>query len=340
MIDSPSQPDNGQAAASSGLVVQRIAVSRAGLRKENPASSGHTAVVYVMKSGEYRVGTGRLTMGEILLATPREMFLVDLTPHEEMYELGLPSSEEAFEYTASVRATWRIADPIAAVRAGQVEPRDAIGRFLEERLREVTRQFGLEKSADAERRIGHEFGDRILRLSDAVQVTRCTAVLALDERAREHIAGRTQFQWSSESELQEQQLRKLRAGHARELQRLKETHELDMKQERMKVYADALRADDVNLLALRLTGHDEDVKDVINLLMERKKLGLDKANEVLNMLLANNLVNHKDVARLLADASDTLIGLPKNLTERQPVPTKSTRADLDDEEEDDDAGQS
>jgi adenine-specific DNA methylase len=329
----PATPDTAPEPA---RIVRKVEVSRASLRKNNPATSGHSAVVYVTKRGEYQVGSGRLTMGELWLATPREMYLVDTTPRDEVYEMRLPSLEEAFFYAASVRVTWRVADPVAAVRAGAVEPRDSIGRFLEEPLREVTRQFGVERSADAERRIAHDFGNRVMRISDAVEVTRCTAVLELDEDTRKHIASRTQFARSSETELKTQELRRMRAEHARELQQLKERHELDMKQQRMRVYADALRADDVNVLALRLSGHDEDVKDVINLLMEQKKLGLDKASAVLDMLLENNLVNHKDVAHLLADSTDTLLGLPQK--SGPPVPAKSTRVDLSDDDEDDDDG--
>ncbi|MFE0027256.1 hypothetical protein [Amycolatopsis sp. NPDC059021] len=337
-------PGEAPSAGAPGQIVQALEVSRAALRRNNPATSGHTAVVYVTKGGEYRLGAGRLTMGELVLATPKEMYLVDRTPHQETYSLQLPAQEEAFCFAASVRVTWRISDPVAAVKAGRMEPRETIGRFLEERLREVTRQFGVEQSADAERRIAHQYGDRIVPVSEAVEVTRCTAVLDLDDLTREHIAGRTKFKRDSETELSTQQLRMMRAEHARELQELKEKHELAMKQERMKVYADALRGDDVNVLALRLAGHNEDVKDVINLLMEQKRLGLSNANAVLNSLLEHKLVNRKDVADLMADASDTLLGLPQKRHDAPPqdpppVEAKSERVELGDDEDEDDVGE-
>jgi hypothetical protein len=318
--------------------VQALEVNRAALRKSNPATSGHAAVVYVMKDGEYRLGSGRLTMGELWLATPREMYLVDLTPHEETFTQQLPSREEALFFTANVRVKWQIDDPVAAVRAGEVEPRETIARFMEERLREVTREFEVEQSADAERRIAHEYRDRVLQISKAVQVTGCSAVLDLDGSTRDHMVSRTKFKRDSETELSTQELRVMRAEHARELQELEEKHELALKQGRMKVYADALRGDDVNVLALRLAGHNEDVKDVIDLLMEQKRLGLDNANAVLTSLLEHKLVNRKDVADLMVDASNTLLGLPQNAP--PPVAAKSTRVELtdDDDEDEDDGG--
>lgn len=334
-----SQPSSSGDAPSPSPVVLEVEVNRLSLRRNNPATSGHSAVVYVMKGGEYRLGSGRLTMGELWLATPREMYVVDLTAHEEMYTQQLPSREEAFQFSASVRVNWQVSDPVAAVRAVRVEPRETIGRFMEERLREVTRQFGVEQSADAERRIAHEYRDRVLPISTAVQITGCSAVLDLDEATRVHMASRTQFERDSETQQSTHQLDVMRSAHARELEELKEKHELAMKQDRMKVYADALRGDDVNVLALRLAGHNEDVKDVINLLMDQKRLGLENANAVLSSLLEHKLVNRKDVANLMADASNTLLGLPQTPAESQPVVAKSTRVELiDDEDEDEDDG--
>lgn len=346
MTDRAPEPDDRPDAKTADAVVQRIEVTRAGLRKNNPASSGHSAIVYVTKRGDYQVGSGRLTTGELWLATPREMYLVDITPHEEVFELSLPSAEEAFTYAASVRVTWRISDPVAAVKTGKVEPREAIGRFLEEKLREVTRQFGVEDSANAERRIAHEFGEREVRMSDAVVVTRCTAVLDLEESTREYIASRTKFARTYETEKLSHEVRQLRAQHSREMRQLEQQHELELKQQRLKVYADAIREDDANVLALRLAGHKDDIQDVIALLREQKKLSLENAKDVLQMALEHKAVTLTELKPLLNDASRTMLGLPKSPGEPPRVKADSTRADLrdddadlrDDEDEDEDDG--
>jgi hypothetical protein len=319
-------------------IVRTMEVSRASLRKDNPASSGHSAVVYVTKGGEYRLGTGRLTMGELWLATPREMFLVDVQPHYETYSMELPSLEEAFYFAANVRVTWRVYDPIAAVRAQMVEPRAVIRDLLERRLREVTRGFEVEKSASAERQIAQQFGDQVIRISEVVDVVSCAAVLTLDESTREHIAKRTQLIRDRETELGAQEMRLLHAEHARTLQNLKETHELELKQERLRFYAEVLREGDINMLALRLAGNKDDIKDVLELWKDQKQLDYDRSMTVLNTLLEARLVTRKDVAGLLADANDTLVGKPPVQSVPKPVTAKSSRADLDEDDEDEDDG--
>jgi hypothetical protein len=60
------------------------------------------------------------------------------------------------------------------------------------------------------------------------------------------------------------------------------------------------------VLALRLAGHGEDVNDVIELMMRQQKLEFEGAHAVLSSLLEANLVNHKDVAAIMANASDRM----------------------------------
>lgn len=288
-------------------IVETLPADRNTLRKLNPVSSGHTAIVYLTRRGQFEIGSGRLTSGELWLRTPKAVYQVDVSPHQENIELNLPSREEAFAFTAKVRATWRVSNPIAAVTGKLENPAPFVADYLEERLREVTRGFTVENSADAERRVNLDYGDRTIRVSDAVEVVRCTVVLTLDDATRDHIANRTLADRLKERERYDHDLELLRTEHQQELARSKEKHELDLKAQRMHFYADALRTDDLNVLALRLAGHTEDVNDVINLIMQQKRLEFEGANTVLNQLLEANLVNHKDVAAIMANASSIVI---------------------------------
>jgi hypothetical protein len=317
-------------------VVRRIEVSRTALRRNNPATSGHSVVVYLTKAGAYEIGSGRLSMGELWLSTPQKMFLVDVAPHQEKFLLELPAEGDAFCFSADVRVTWRVRDVVAAVKDDR-DPRALVRDFVEERLREVTRKFDVEQSADAEQRVRQEYQDRTVTVTDAIELSACTAVLSLNEEIREHIAGRRRTIHQVEAAENNHSVTMVTEKFAREIEALKQKHDLEMKQERMKVYADALRSDDVNLLALRLSGHDEDVKDVLELVMEQKKRGFEQASGVLDSLLAANLVNRKDVAALMQEAGSTLLGLPQKTV--PPVTAKATRVELpDDDEEDEDDG--
>ncbi|GAA1262014.1 hypothetical protein [Saccharothrix xinjiangensis] len=308
-------------------VVQQQEVDRAGLRKANPATSGHTAVVYLNKRGEYELGAGRMTMGELWLRTPREMYTVDVTPHERTFSLALPSREEAFSFSASVRSTWQVADPVAAVRAQLEDPGRSVELFLEERLREHTRGFGVEESAAAERQINLDYGDRVLNLSDAVVIKSCRVVLALDEGTKAHIADRT----IGLREHEKHELERERARRQQELEQEKVEHELMLKRKRMNVYAKALREDDQNVLALMLAGHGEDANAVIELMMKQKQLEFGAAKEMLDRLLDANLVNRRDVGKIMANAGNAIVsGIQGG---RKELPAEAERADEEDREE-------
>lgn len=333
-------------------VVRQLPLDRSTLRQTNPVTSGHTAIVYLNKRGAYEVGAGRLTMGEIWWNTPRRVYEVRVAPREDTFTVELPSSEEAFGFAADVRLTWQVSDPIAAVRAELDDPTTIVRQFVEEQLRESTRQFDVESSAAAERRINLDFGTRSLRVSDAVTVTRCSVVLTLDESTRQHIQSRTHTQREIESLAQTQQtekfahdLRKLQDQNSQELERLKEAHELELKRQRVDFYAEALATGSHRVLALRLSGHDEDVNDVIAMMMKQKSLEFDSAREVLNSLLEANLLNRKDVAGIMANASNRMVdhlsggdqlGIGQAGDRANPAPPKPVIAERADDDEDDD----
>jgi hypothetical protein len=297
-----------------GKIVQQLLLNRADLRRINPVSSGHTAIVYLNKRGAYVVGAGRLTMGEIWWNTPKEIYAVDVAPHSDSFVVGLPSAEEAFSFAATVRVTWRVCDPVAAVRGKLDDPNVAVRQYVEERLREQTRSFDVENSAAAERHINLQYGDRTVPVSDAVEITRCSVVLTLDESTSEHIRNRTmvvrereKLRHDKETEAHAHEVKLQQTMNEQELQRLTEKHDLALKKQRMEFYADAISTGSHNVLALRLAGHGEDVNDVIQLLMKQQSLEFEGARVVLNSLLEANLINRKDVAGIMANASNRMV---------------------------------
>ncbi|GAA3861614.1 hypothetical protein GCM10022243_29750 [Saccharothrix violaceirubra] len=302
-------------------VVQRKAVERSALRKLNPAGSEHTAVVYLTKRGEYERVVGRLTMAEIWLRTPKELFTVATSPQEDTFDLRLPSREEAFSFAASVRATWRVTDPVAAVKAQLTDPSPGVRRLLEERLREHTRGFDVEGNAEAERRFNLDYADRAVVVSDAVTITGCTVVLNLDEATTAHIADRTLVV----RERQKHEYDKERDERKREREREDTKHDLALQETRMKQYADALQSGDHNALALLLAGHGEDANAVVQIIMQQRQLEHSAAREVLDRLLAANLVNRKDVGRIIESAGTALIGGVSDV--RTPKSVESARPD-------------
>jgi hypothetical protein len=335
-------------------LVQPMEVSRPALRKANPVSSEHSAIVYLTKRGSYVVGTSRLTMGELWLATPKEMYTVDVAPHQETFSMQLPSKEEAFFFTASVRVTWRISDPVAAVRDRLAERKPAVREYLEERLRDLTRDFTVEESASAERRINLDYDDRTIQVSAAVTVLRCKVVLDLEQSTREHIQSRVlaerrreAIEMSQLTEKYEHAKELQSAQHTRELEELRQEFELKLQRERIASYAEALRGGNLNLLALRLADNGDNVKDVVELVMEQDRMELGAAKAVLDSLVNANMLNRSDVAAIMARANDVVtrrlggsggLGIGSaDLADDRPPPIQAdvVRTDQPDEDEDD-----
>ncbi|ONI72618.1 hypothetical protein ALI144C_42090 [Actinosynnema sp. ALI-1.44] len=314
-------------------IVEKLSADRSELRKLNPVSSGPTAVVYLTKRGTYELGSSRMTMGELWLRTPKEVYSVDTSSHQTLLTLELPCKQDAIFFPAKVRITWRVADPIAAVAAGLTDPVPVLRDYMEERLRLISCDFDVDDIGAAERRINNDYGDRTVMISDAITMNRCNVTLSLDAKTKESLAGLTHSGYAHRLEMQ-------LAAQQRELEALKQKHELDLKEQRMRVYADALRTDDLNVLALRLAGHGEDVKDVIELIMREKQMKFEGANAMLNSLLDANLLNRRDVAAIMANASNVVVdhmrggnadggGKVEAISTRPPVPIESARSDPD-----------
>ncbi|MFC3448396.1 hypothetical protein [Amycolatopsis speibonae] len=314
--------------ADDGKVVRTMDVSRASLRKVNPASSGHTAIVYLTRRGTYELATSKLTMGELWLDTPSEMYTVDLTTHDDVLSLELPSREEAFRFPATVHVSWRVSDPIIAVRTGLNDPVGQVRRALEGQLRTVTRKFSLTENPQAEAEINAIYQGKPIVVSPALLIDRCSVLIDPEAGQRRHV----------------EELRV--TAHDRQLSMLREENDLALKKQRMDMYSEALRADNMSMLALVLAGHGEDAKAVINLVLREKDKNAEQARGVLDMLIEKKLVNRHDVKEIMNDAARTVadhIGDVNPLAARTPVaveekppPTRVTSRRVDDDDDDDD----
>lgn len=312
-----------------GKIVRTMEVSRASLRNVNPTSSGHTAIVYLTRRGTYELATSRLTMGERWLDTPNEMYSVDLTTHDDVLTLELPSREEAFRFPATVNVSWRVSDPIIAVRTGLNDPVGQIKRYLEGQLRTITRKFSLDENPQAEAEINTSYQGKPIVISSALVIERCSVLIDSEEGLRKHV-----------NELRNTE-------HERQLSMLKEQNELALKEQRMTMYANALRNDNLNMLALVLDGHGEDAKEVVKLVLSQKDKSTQEAHAVLGMLLDKDLINRHDVKEIMTDAANKVserindvnpleTRRPATLGEkRSPTRVASHRADDDEDDEDD-----
>ncbi|MER6667814.1 hypothetical protein ABT256_24920 [Amycolatopsis japonica] len=310
-----------------GKVVRTMDVSRASLRKVNPASSGHAAIVYLTRRGTYELATSRLTMGELWLDTPSEMYSVDLTTHDDVLSLELPSQEEAFRFPATVHVSWRVSDPIIAVRTGLNDPVGQVQRALEGQLRTVTRKFSLTENPQAEAEINAIYHGKPIVVSSALVIDRCSVLIDPEAGQRRHV----------------EELRV--TAHDRQLSMLREENDLALKKQRMDMYLEALRADNRSMLALVLAGHGEDAKAVISLVVRENDKNAERAREVLDMLIEKKLVNRHDVKKIMNHAAEEVSGhigdvnplvARKTAAADEKPPTQVVSRRMDDDDDDDD----
>jgi len=359
------QPEN--AASASADIIERTVLTRAALRRNRPAPTGSTAVVYLDRHGRLYLAHRPLTAAEAYLTTPREMYTVDTSEHPVTVELDLPTRQEVFSFHATVHLSWRVLDPIAAVRSGLADPKPIYTPFLEQQLCEIARAYDTDQNAQAERDMNAQFAGRIVEIAQGLTFSRFSARLSLDGSTRQYIAEQTYADRKEQRRQRERdmnirnatrdldeikahhQVRELEAQYQQQLAMLEEKHQLAVEQERMAFYAEALRTDQLNLIALRLSTNRDDVNDVINLFMRQRQLDFDGARGVVNALLEQKLVNRSDVTDIMARATkvlaDHISGTPFSVkagegTVRELQPGSSQprvdATDLEDDDDDDD----
>lgn len=161
--------------------------------------SADAALVLIGADGSLTTygATHQPTRGELAWRNYVKLYEVDLGHHHQFFEYDLPSSGDAFFFHTEVDVTWHVANPEAVIRNGVHDIRTTIEPVLRQVLTSRTRQFQIEKSAEAEievnqaleqARIGEHLG---LRVS-------CIVRLTLDAQALEHFTALRQQRYQTE----------------------------------------------------------------------------------------------------------------------------------------------
>lgn len=263
----------------------------------------------------------RPAASEIFYDPPPVVFWVDVSVHHANLQLELPAAEGVFDFLATVNLSWRIGNPVEAVRARLASGEPVYRPFLENRLREITRRFDSAQFSDAEQYINTYFDDRTVDLACGVTLLDCKVKLAVEENTRIHIQQRTHDRWNLERReanhkyqlhdvhLQqdenetEHRLALQNARFKHDIAGLEQKHKLELERQRMDFYAAVLQGGDEGAIALKLASNREDVNEVIQLLMRQRQLDFESAHGALKALLDQRLVNRRDVQDIMARAT-------------------------------------
>lgn len=313
--------------SNASTTVRHEGVGRAALRTVGVSTGrGRTTVVDDPRLGLHAPSRPPTQM-ELMLSAPRAVFTVDTAEHDVSWTLVLPSSDRPHAFSATVFVTWRVTDPVEAVRSGLDDPGAVCAAYLDPVLRQAAAGFRIGDSTQLNAHL-----DRLglaRPLSNGVSLVRFGVRVQLDGATRQHLEEMekrrrareiraedhlgvvqdrsllfTEAEFQQRLDMQRSQFEQyLELQKAEADNRLRLANEANARQiegDRMRFYAEALQGGDLNLIALRLSSNREEVQAVIGLFMQQRQLSFDQAHGVVNALLESGTLNRSDARDLAA----------------------------------------
>ncbi len=160
------------------------------------ASSGaHTASVFVAVTR----GSDAAAAGSGIAPKLRERlrrrywhYELDLTHHPIVLRFSLPAKEEAFAFTATVTLLWAVQDPVEVALLGVRDLRPVLWTFLDQTLRGVSRQFGIEEIRVAEGKMRLVLEKQSAEIGFGLRLPMVAVSLRLDEDTERYLSQRVQ----------------------------------------------------------------------------------------------------------------------------------------------------
>lgn len=270
-------------------------------------SAGHTALVYLSRSasGQPTTTVNDRPRWRERIKRRHWCYEVDTAMHATSLSLTLPAAEETFVFTARINFTWSVADPAAIVLSGIRDFRPIIWGFLDNLLRGVSRQHGIETSGSAEQAMTDCLEKKIRDIGQGLRLHVLSVNVRCDEAAERHMAARVDSERSKELALlrgalergQEEHknlLERTRAEHDHQLEKMSTDRELALKEQRVGFYRTAVAEGGYSVVMLHLLDHPGDIKTVVDMLQAGRKDEYERARQILQDLLTNNLINQAD----------------------------------------------
>ncbi|RDI69032.1 SPFH domain-containing protein [Nocardia pseudobrasiliensis] len=267
-------------------------------RRFRPQSDGYWLTVSLDRNGRL-VPIGRKLSGPFA-SRPTGVFWVNVAVHHASFQVEVPTSEHTLNFVVQAHLSWRITDPVRAIR-DNVRAAELVYRpIVEQHLRAMGRQFDVDRFLDAEQHVNSFFASRTLELGCGLTLLECRVQLRPDAETLSHLRRRTLNQRAEERRLAEHHVTLRDAEFEHEIANLKGQNSIAREQIRMEHYLSALRDGDLSLFALQLASRRDDVGKVIDQLIVQRDVNTQSAREIITLLLDKGMLNKRDGDQLLA----------------------------------------
>jgi hypothetical protein len=245
---------------------------------------------------------------------------IDMAHHPTSVSLAVPAEEEAFRFTATVALVWSVGDPVACARLGVRNVKPFIWAFLDQILRGVSREYGIENSGLAEVEMNQRLEKETGEIGYGVRLKLLSVNLRPDATAERHLAERVGSRRATEIAIDQHKLRQLEENHrgaeaglradleraasenARRIEKLNADHEVALKKSRQEFYQAAVTGGTFDLLVLQLIEHPNDIHAVLQMLHSGKQMHFDWARSIIQDLLTEQMANAADMDSLREQA--------------------------------------
>jgi hypothetical protein len=218
----------------------------------------------------------RPSAGQLIGGHLKAIYMVDVTEHAFSFNCSLPCKGDAFKFDAEVQVTYHVMDPAIIVDRNIIDVRTVLEPLLINAMRNISRKYEVEQSADAECDIAKMMKGAS---GSGFKVDRLLVKLELDDDARNHIR-----------KLKELERIKERENKATELTKQRDQIEMERMQTKMDFYSPLIREGQWNLLALQLANRPEDAVAVMQWLSQQNHADTNNMLQALKVMLDNDVL--------------------------------------------------
>jgi hypothetical protein len=267
-------------------VIQRFSLFR-------PVASPGVAVVGRTRDNRYETIQHHGTFSPYVLA-----YEVDVADHHDIHDsLTLPSRGDVFEFNLRLIYDWRVTDPVTVVARQVADGPPLCTAHLVDVMRDVTRQFPIDASADAEAEIRRVVGTGPIVLAEGITIYRVRPQLSIDASTRNAGHARASAMHDGTIAVIKSRNAVAEAHHQANIQDIHQQAELRRRHEAMDAVQSALSGN-YDPIALHLAQHPDQTGQLVEMIRTDFRESQQRRDALIRDLAKQGLIQDIDVGDL------------------------------------------